>query len=317
MGSLSVFGWAQTTLFQNVSTYHTLIPSGFLYASITGYLGYKPFRHEGKVTGLSARGNAANIDLPFPFDGPFPHRRITTRFPLYDWLTQLDGHSPEDIAAWLQDGLENELLWDLTLGHRSIWRLTARNGWWIGRQCSLNARISAEFDVPDLFIFPNMGDAGLAAGAAYLCGAEHFKWQPQKIDSVYWGPDITEFHIDESNLNNVECRQLSIEKLIAFAGQALAKGDIVARAVGKMEYGPRALGHRSIVCSRSKDIHTKLNRLLNRTETMPFAPIMRRETASNGWIFPECLDGNAMDDDYCSSQTGPNQTMSSGGSRRW
>ena len=110
MGSLSVFGWAQTILFQNVSTCHTLIPSGLLYASITGYLGYKPFRHEGKVTGLSARGNAANIDLPFPFDGPFPHRRITTRFPLYDWLTQLDGHSPVDIAAWLQDGLENEIL---------------------------------------------------------------------------------------------------------------------------------------------------------------------------------------------------------------
>ena len=84
--------------------------NGLLYASITGYLGYKPFRHEGKVTGLSARGNAANIGLPFPFEGPFPHRRITAHFPLYDWLTQLDGHSPEDIAAWLQEGLENELL---------------------------------------------------------------------------------------------------------------------------------------------------------------------------------------------------------------
>ena len=55
-----------------------------------------------------------------------------------------------------------------------------------------------------------------------------------------------------------------------------------------MEYGPRALGHRSILCSAGQtEIHTTLNRLLNRTETMPFAPIMRKETASEWLNIPQ------------------------------
>ena len=261
---------------------------GLLYASVTGYLGYKPFRHEGKVTGLSARGNADNVRVEFPFAGPFPHRRITTHFPLYDWLQCLDNNSPEDIAAWLQEGIETEMIgivrWaQIQFGNRPI---VMAGG--LVANVALNARISKEFTVPDLFIFPNMGDAGLAAGAAYLCGAEHFKWLPQKIQSVYWGPEITTSNISTTRLHDCTYRQLPTEDIIVHAGLALSEGKIVARAVGKMEYGPRALGHRSILCSaRSKDIHRHLNTLLNRSETMPFAPIMKRETADRWLEIPE------------------------------
>ena len=261
---------------------------GLFYASVTGYLGYKPFRHEGKVTGLSARGSANSIPLPFPFEGPFPHRRINTRFPLYDWLKQLDDHSPADIAAWLQEGIETEMIGILRWARMQFGSTPVVMAGGLVANVALNARIANEVDIPDVFIFPNMGDAGLAAGAAYLFGAEHFKWPPRKIDSVYWGPEITEYNINEISLSGFNSRQLSVDELVEQAGQSLAKGLIIARAVGRMEYGPRALGHRSILCSAgSNEVHTQLNTLLGRSDTMPFAPIMRCETASQWLTIPD------------------------------
>ena len=127
---------------------------------------------------------------------------------------------------------------------------------------ALNAKYLQSLMYPDLFVFPNMGDAGLSAGAAYLCGGEHFEWKP-KIDSVYWGPDIT--NATSMNNNNVECRKSLQEELLTFAGTHWQKAKIVARAVGKMEYGPRALRtpFDSLLRQDQTEIHTTLNRLLN------------------------------------------------------
>ena len=254
---------------------------GLLYASITGYLGYKPFRHEGKVTGLAARGNATNINIPFPFSGSFPNRHITASFPLYDWLRNLDGHTPEDISAWLQQGIETEILGILQWAQQEFGSFPLVMAGGLVANVALNATISTHLDVEDIFVFPNMGDAGLAAGAAYLSGAKHHQWLPQRIDSVYWGPEIK-----PANALHPDIKTPS--ELLTVAGTALQAGKIIARAVGRMEYGPRALGNRSILCSAaSRDIHTTLNTLLNRSETMPFAPIMRAETASNWLMIPE------------------------------
>ena len=254
---------------------------GLLYASITGYLGYKPFRHEGKVTGLAARGDARNIDVAFPFSGPFPHRHITTSFPLYEWLKNLDGHTPEDISAWLQQGIETEILGILQWAQMQFGSFPLVMAGGLVANVALNAHISKQLDVSDIFIFPNMGDAGLSTGAAYLSGAKHHQWQPKRIASIYWGPAI-------ASSNPVQADGKSDADLLALAGKALQNGKIVARAVGRMEYGPRALGNRSILCSAaSPEIHTALNTLLNRSETMPFAPIMRLETADQWLTIPE------------------------------
>lgn len=261
---------------------------GLMYASITGYLGYKPFRHEGKLTGLAATGQAKNISIPFPFTGPFPHRSITTNFPMYEWLQQLDGQQPEDIAAWLQAGIEAEIMgilhWaKIQFGNRPL--LLAGG---LMANVSLNARISRELQPPDLFIFPNMGDAGLATGAAYVSGSTKYGWTPKQIDSVYWGPETEVDACTHRILKSEDATPKSIDQLLTLAANALAEGKIIARAVGRMEYGPRALGNRSIICSaRSRAIHKHLNHLLNRSDIMPFAPIMRHETAEKWLHIPE------------------------------
>ncbi len=281
----------------NIPFPHSL---GLFYASITGYLGYKPFRHEGKITGLSARGNADHIDVSFPFIGPFPHRRLSTDFPLYDWLKRLNQYSPEDIAAWLQKGIEEEIIgivrWaQVQFGNRP---LVMAGG--LMANVALNAQISTQLKPPDLFVFPNMGDAGLAVGAAYLCGQSHFDWSPSevsKIPSVYWGPKIDcspqNFSLQKLSTYNVSHHTES--ELIDKAVTALKAGKIIARAAGRMEYGPRALGNRSILCSaRDPSIHQKLNSLLNRSDIMPFAPVMRFENASS-WLNIPSSSWTAMD----------------------
>jgi carbamoyltransferase len=83
---------------------------GLLYSSFTGYLGFRPFRQEGKLTGLAAHGCADAIDIPFPFSGKAPNRTFQYKYPLHSWLRSFDGQRLEDICAWLQQHLERKIL---------------------------------------------------------------------------------------------------------------------------------------------------------------------------------------------------------------
>jgi carbamoyltransferase len=264
---------------------------GLLYASFTGFLGYKPFRHEGKITGLAARGNPDHIDIPFPFTGDHPHRTFTERFPLYNWLERFNGHTQEDIAAWLQRGVETEILgmirWATAeFGHHP---LALAGG--LFANVALNGRIASDIQPPDLFVFPNMGDGGLAAGAAYLSGATRFNWTPKTVNTMMLGPSIqtnaTDIHQFVQS-KPLQSNRVNSDEAISRAVRALMNDQIVARATGRLEYGPRALGNRSILANPGDlEIHSTLNTRLNRSEFMPFAPIMRAETASKWLIAPD------------------------------
>ncbi|MBM4080184.1 MAG: hypothetical protein FJ278_10840, partial [Planctomycetes bacterium] len=80
----------------------------WFYALITIYLGFMPYRHEGKVVGLAGHGDPAKVRVPFPFAVNGADVRYAWRFGLAarEFLAQLDGHSREDVAAWLQAGTE-------------------------------------------------------------------------------------------------------------------------------------------------------------------------------------------------------------------
>ena len=210
---------------------------------------------------------------------------------MYKWLETFKSHRPEDIAAWLQNGVEREIIGLLrwAISEFGNYPLTLAGG--LFANVALNGHIAAEIQPPDLFVFPNMGDGGLAAGAAYLSGAERYNWQPRAIDTMMLGPLI---QTDTHNIQQfVQHKPLSAitsqtDEHIARAVQALINEKIIARATGHLEYGPRALGNRSILANpRNPEIHTTLNTRLNRSEFMPFAPIMRAETASRWLIAPE------------------------------
>jgi len=135
----------------------------------------------------------------------------------------------------------------------------------------LNQRLRELPGVERLFVHPNMGDGGCGTGAALLAfNGSSARSEP--IADVFWGPCFNETQLGEA-LSRAQLpfdRYTPIEPKIA---QLIAEGKVVARFDGRMEYGPRALGNRSILYhAREPEVNQWLNQRLGRTEFMPFAP---------------------------------------------
>jgi carbamoyltransferase len=133
------------------------------------------------------------------------------------------------------------------------------------------------------FIHPGMTDAGLAVGAALAaCVPGRFgttmPHDGSRIEDVYLGPDLSDRDIDAGlRKHGLEPLQLE-QRMEEEIADLLVEGHVVARAAGRMEYGPRALGNRSILYQpQDRSVNDWLNQNLRRTEFMPFAPAILHE----------------------------------------
>jgi carbamoyltransferase len=255
---------------------------GLLYATLTGFLGFRPFRHEGKLTGLAALGDASAVPIRFPFAGPPDARRFTERFgaPLRPWLEQLRPYRREDVCAWLQKGLEDELgaLVSTWIARTGITTVLLAGG--VFANVRLNQHVAALPNVDRLHVFPHMGDGGLAAGAAFLTWAAATPdARPTPLRDAFLGPswdaDALARTLEQAGF--VPRRVQDLEEQVA---ARLARGQIVARFDGGMEFGPRALGNRSILAAATDRTMTdRLNLALSRSDFMPFAPVLLADDA--------------------------------------
>ena len=266
---------------------------GALYGWATHYLGFTPDRHEGKVTGLAARGDPARC-------GPLFRRAVTVadgrlRFEIGDLYApymraelphlreSLAGCSREDVAAGVQSVLESTVIdyvrWYLRqTGERN---LCLAGG--IFANVLLNERLRTLPEVDGFYVYPHMGDGGISAGgAAYAAARLGDRVEP--LASAYLGPDFGE----SACRNALAAAGLAAEAPADLAGAVAAlihDGAVVGLFQGRMEYGPRALGNRSIL-ARATDarINDDLNRRLNRSEFMPFAPVTLEEHAAGCYV---------------------------------
>lgn len=255
---------------------HTSI--GALYSVVTKRLGFVPGRDEGKVLGLAARGRRERIALPFPFrwegedlryDGAWGLRTRTT-------LAALDGAAREDVAAWLQQGTEAILVQGVTRWVRELDATQLALAGGVFANVRINALLAGIPGVERLHVFPHMGDGGLAAGAA-LHAADA---TPTPLRSVYLGPSPSDSDCEDAARGSgfVVSRPADPDGVLA---DRLVRGRPVVRAVGPMEFGPRSLGHRSILAPADRaEASAELNRALVRDDFMPFAPIVRAEEAA-------------------------------------
>ena len=145
----------------------------------------------------------------------------------------------------------------------------------------LNQKLTQIKKVNKLFIHPHMGDGGLAAGAAFSLHHQRYKNLTRyRLESVYLGSEYSDQAIKaELELQNITySKPIYAEKKVA---SLLSKGNIVCLFQGRMEYGPRSLGNRSII-GQAKDvsINDNLNIKLGRSEFMPFAPSIIEEYAN-------------------------------------
>jgi carbamoyltransferase len=157
-----------------------------------------------------------------------------------------------------------------------------------------NVRINEEIHllptVDRTFVHPGMSDEGLAVGAALAMQGERRlvrgeRYVPRPLPDVYLGTDYGEREIAEAvSAMGLKATHFpgTIEDEI---GARLAQGKVVARFAGKMEYGPRALGNRSILYQPGDpSVNDWLNELLKRTEFMPFAPSSLDEAAEELYV---------------------------------
>jgi carbamoyltransferase len=271
------------TLCRTVPAYHS---PAHHYAYVTAILGFIPTRHEGKVTGLAAFGNPAEtariLGERLTYSASERAPRVTGYYqkPEVEHLRKaLGGHSKEDIAAGVQRVLEDVATRYVkdNVGAPASTAIVLSGG--VAANVRLNQKVR-ELGFKDLYVFPHMGDGGLALGACYAAnaGATGAR-RNQKLSDVYLGTGYGDDEIERALRTSGFTWHRSAEVAREVA-EAVAAGKIVARFSGRMEYGPRALCNRSILyrCD-DPSVNTWLNTRLKRTEFMPFAPVLLREDA--------------------------------------
>jgi carbamoyltransferase len=243
------------------------------YENVTSALGFKPSRHEGKIVGLAAYGNPEIL-----------RKVIRERFEVHNGDLQIRGnlnsYFPRALASWFAKR-------DIAAAYQAVLEEVTSEvvGYWVRRSglskvamsggvnanVKLNQRVRELPGVDEVFIYPNMGDGGCGTGAAMLA-LGHETMYGKAIDTVYYGPDFTEDQMAAA----LRAAELSFERcgdVEDRIASCLAAKAIVGRFNGRMEYGPRALGNRSVLYpAQDPHVNQWLNHQLGRTEFMPFAP---------------------------------------------
>jgi carbamoyltransferase len=291
---------------------------GLLYSALTYYTGFKVNSGEYKVMGLAPYGEpkyaklmldnlidvkadgSFRLDLDY-FDYCTALKMTNDRF---DTLFGAPARKPEDrleqrhmdLAASVQAVTEEVVL-------RLTRALAAETGeknlclaGGVALNCVANGKVLRDKSFESLFIQPAAGDAGGALGAA-LAGYYHQKEQPRRVtpgkDSMkgsYLGPTYEQADI-EKRLASVGARFTVVDDagVIEETAQALVAGQAVGWHQGRMEFGPRALGGRSILGDpRSPTMQKALNLKVKFRESFrPFAPSVLRERVSD-WFEIDC-----------------------------
>jgi len=256
---------------------------GNFYSYVTALCGFKAELHEGKVTGLAALGEPLYADILRQFIRYHAPGQIRYSIPMYHQsaLARLRSALPDDfdrtaLAASVQLVLEEigTAFVRYWLRETGLNRLAVAGG--VFANVKLNQRLHELDEVGSFFVHPAMDDGGLALGAALAACAAQPGTDPaallRRLPNVYLGPEYSERQIAAA----VERAGLPARRepdIHAAVAGLLAEGHVVARFTGRMEYGPRALGHRSILYQTADpSVNDWLNENLQRTEFMPFAP---------------------------------------------
>ncbi len=252
---------------------------GLFYEHVTSGLGFRISRHEGKIVGLAAYGNPEILRDVLQSRFTCADGDILMHAACNHYFTRAlaQRFAKRDIAAAYQRVLEVVACTtiDFWLRKTGLKHVAVSGG--VHANVKLNQRIREINGVAGIFVYPNMGDGGCATGAAML----QFPSAPfaRPWEHVYFGPDYSEAQCAAL----LEREGLAYEKVDDIEdqmAQLVSEERIVGRFHGRMEYGPRALGNRSILYpAHDPSVNQWLNRQLRRTEFMPFAPACLADAA--------------------------------------
>jgi len=285
---------------------------GLLYAAFTYYLGFKVNSGEYKVMGLAPYGKPIYKELIFEHlitlkeDGSF---RLNMKF--FNYATGLtmvnqnfvnlfgqpirrpeeDALTPfhQDVAASIQAVCEEVVMKIVRALHKEYQKPFLCLAGGVALNCVANGKILKEGPFEKIWIQPAAGDAGGALGAALAAHHLHFQKERKlpdpaedRMKGAYLGPSFSQAEI-EARLKNcgAHYETLSEEEMILRTVQSLEKGEAVGWFQGALEFGPRALGNRSILGDpRNPGMQKLLNLKIKFRESFrPFAPSVLKEKA--------------------------------------
>jgi carbamoyltransferase len=305
--------WATTTLSSGTGNNIDIIKEiiypdslGLLYTAVTTYLGFRPLSGEGKVMGLAAHGEPEYLnkfneivsiksDGSYKLDNSYFGFNKGTRIYSKKWLKTF-GAAREagsqitardcNMAATLQKFTENILLQIARYIHglANTDNLCLAGGLFLN--CVANTRILEETPFKKVFIQPAAGDSGGGMGAAlYLYNSLLGNDRNFVLDNVYLGPEFSSNYINRRlHQKNISYRTFPTEReFLKFIAKEIYNEKIVGWFQGRMEFGPRALGNRSILANpRNPDMKNILNNKVKKREAFrPYAPVVTLDKASD------------------------------------
>jgi carbamoyltransferase len=217
------------------------------------------------VMGMAALGSPVHVDRIreelLEITPPSFRLKLNPHHGIGDWMSDAKA---EDLAASIQAVLEEVMV------GAAVWargRSDSRNlilGGGVALNCAANAKIARQAGFDDVWIFPNPGDAGSSVGAVAAVRGGRLRWE-----GPYLGTEIA--------------GEYPVEALV----KELASNGIAAVASGRAEFGPRALGNRSLLADpRPLDMKDRVNVVKGREPFRPFAPIVRAERAHELFDMP-------------------------------
>lgn len=248
---------------------------GLMYSAFTKEVGLKPLDEEYILMGMSAYGNG------------YKHLRELREWLIQDEMTLSFKHNlhlglpseylnnPEDqdrydVAAAAQTIVEDLIYSVMTKARSERYNLSSNLVYMggVALNCLANRDLGEYFD--NMWIMPNPGDAGSSLGAAALAYGKQLHWQDAYLGHNIPGPYPVQDIISE-----------------------LITNKIVGVANGRAEFGPRALGNRSLLADpRGYEIKDKVNEIKRRQKFRPFAPVILEEYANEYFVMPKGFESS-------------------------
>ncbi len=292
--SYGIFRNGEYRRIKQVSLPHSL---GLLYEQLTSYLGFLHSSDEYKVMALASYGEPVYVDefrrvLRVDDQGNYFVEKVDLE-KLFGPARRRGGPMEQrhfDIAHSLQKVLEETVLRMVKWLHHvtQLPNLCMAGG--VALNCVMNARVRDHGPFERVWVQPAAGDAGTAMGAALWVdwnerkrvGRSGKRWH---MDHAFLGPGFDDAEI-ESFLRWTKVPYRKLDDVAGEAAELLAQDRILGWFQGRMEFGPRALGARSILASPlNASMQARLNEIKDREDFRPVAPVVLEEKAHE-WFMP-------------------------------
>jgi carbamoyltransferase len=295
-------------ILKQIPALHSL---GSLYGVFTYYLGFWMGLDEYKVMGLAPYGdprryyNRLMEFINLKDDGAYAlpifaqDRTLTDRETHAGVLAFLESElgparkpddeitqEHKDLAAGLQAVLQASQMHVLRHFKKETGQSKLCLAGGVALNCSANGIIRRSRLFEKMFVQPAAGDDGSAIGAALYAERRHDPaFQPRQMSVPLWGPEFCDEDIKKVLSERADCEYVRCERFDDLCREVAARidqGQIVAWFQGRMEFGPRALGSRSILADpRDPNMRDRINALVKKREAFrPFAPVVATEAAS-------------------------------------